>query len=133
MRYPDGWGVHAVHGIRVPWDIIEQPESITVERITREPNAEVRRVMTDIFTPKRFLMESGSVPIHADDYGTLYRAEFPDDEPLVMVEVINSTVHPDQTRPHYFLRVPPDMTTARQAIAWTFGKEAHEYAPVIET
>lgn len=34
---------------------------------------------------------------------------------------------------HYFLSVPPHMTTARQAIAWTFGMPAQMYVPMVET
>jgi hypothetical protein len=33
----------------------------------------------------------------------------------------------------YFLRVPPAMRSARQAVAWTFGKEAKDYAPLVQT
>ncbi|MCV0384784.1 MAG: hypothetical protein K5799_15285 [Erythrobacter sp.] len=56
-----------------------------------------------------------------------------DDEDIVMVEVQNATPEPDGSRKTYFLRVPPTMSTARQAVAWTFGKEAREYAPERET
>ena len=50
-----------------------------------------------------------------------------------MVEVVNSTPEPDATRQHHFLRVPPTMTTCGEAVAWTFGLTAGEYAPRIET
>jgi hypothetical protein len=56
-----------------------------------------------------------------------------DDEDIVMVEVQNATPEPDGSRKTYFLRVPPTMATARQAVAWTFGKEEREYAPDRET
>ena len=35
------------------------------------------------------------------------RVEQPPDEPLVLVEVENSTGEPDESRRRYFLRVPP--------------------------
>ena len=38
-----------------------------------------------------------------------------------MVEVVNSTPEPDGSRKTYFLRVPPTIGTAREAVAWTFG------------
>jgi len=28
--------------------------------------------------------------------------------------------------------VPPNVKTAREAVAWTFGKEADEYLPLVE-
>jgi hypothetical protein len=33
----------------------------------------------------------------------------------------------------YFLRVPPHIRTAADAVAWTFGFEEDEYHPVQET
>jgi len=31
------------------------------------------------------------------------------------------------------LRVPPEVETAHQAVAWTFGMEGREYHPVVES
>jgi hypothetical protein len=50
-----------------------------------------------------------------------------------MVEVINATPEPDGSRKRYWLRVPPYMRTAREAVAWTFGLSGKEYAPDKET
>ena len=50
-----------------------------------------------------------------------------------MVEVLNSTPEPDGTRRTYFLRVPPTMRTAREAVAWTFGLDGGEYRPAAES
>lgn len=51
----------------------------------------------------------------------------------VMVKVRNSTPEPDGSVRDYWLRVPPDLRTARAAVAWTFGLEPTEYAPAVET
>ena len=50
-----------------------------------------------------------------------------------MVEVVNSTPEPDGTRRTYFLRVPPATTSAREAVAWTFGLRGDDYRPSIES
>jgi hypothetical protein len=50
-----------------------------------------------------------------------------------MVEVREATPHPDGRPKHHWLRVPPTMTTAHEAVAWTFGLAAQECAPQIET
>jgi hypothetical protein len=50
-----------------------------------------------------------------------------------MVEVLNSTPEPDGTRKTYFLRVPPNLRTAREAVAWTFGLAGSQYRPERET
>ena len=34
---------------------------------------------------------------------------------------------------HYFIRVPPDMKDAEEAVAWTFGMKKGEYVPALET
>jgi hypothetical protein len=131
--WSDGTALWAWHGVRVPAWVITNPERISVARIQAEENTELRRVLLERYGFDRYLHDSGATVIHADDVGTLYRAEIPGDEPLVMVSVLNSTAEPDGSRKPYFLRVPPDITTARQAVAWTFGTDADRYQPVLET
>ena len=133
LEYPDGWGVYAVHGVRVPGRVVMQPESITVEEIEAERNAELRRVLMDQFGPSRYLLESGVTPVHTDDFGTLYRKTIPGDEDLVMVKVVDGTPTPDGTYKDYWLRVPPTVRTAKEAVAATWGKRAEEYNPAIQT
>ena len=61
------------------------------------------------------------------------RSDIPDDEPIVMIEVVNRTREPDGSFKRYWVRVPPEMGTAREAVAWTFNMPASQYAPEIET
>ena len=133
VKYPDGWGVTAWHGLRIPSDIVLNPETITVERIDNERNAEVRRAMVEKIGYERYILESGAKLIHSDETGALYRKEFADDEALVVVHVINSTPEPDGSIKKYMLRVPPDIKRARQAVAWTFNMTEAEYRPLVET
>jgi len=121
------------HGVSVPEYVVCRPHEITAAGIDAEKNAEVRRVMIERYGQARYLVDSGAQKIHDDDFGVLYRKELPGDEPIVMVKVVNSTAEPDGTFKDYFLRVPPDITTARAAVAWTFGKTEADYAPAIET
>ena len=131
--YRDGWALHHVNGVAVPADVIEQPDSLTVDRIDGEQNTEVRRVMVDRYGAGRYLENAGAQEIDRSRFGTLYRREMGDDEPLVMVRVRNSTPEPDGSIKDYFLRVPPEMRTAIEAVAWTFDVSAAEYRPSIET
>jgi len=133
VRYPDGFSVFAIHGVRVPEKVVLTPESITVQQIESEDNAEVRRVMIQRCGLERYLVDSGAEEIHRDDFGILYRKDSPVDEPLVMVKIVNFTPEPDGSFKDYFLRVPPEMERARQAVAWTFGKEENDYSPVLQT
>jgi hypothetical protein len=77
----------------------------------------------------------------------LLKVEFRDDDPLVMVDVINPTPEPDGTRKRYQIRVDPllrplyangdrgrpQAMTVRNAVASTWGKYGHEYFPDVET
>ena len=133
IGYPDGWGIYAIHGVRLTEQIVMHPETLTVEQIEAEQNSEVRRVMMDRFGTERFVRESGAERIHMDDFGILYRKLVSGDEAVVMVQVINSTSESDGSYKDYWLRVPPHMQTAHQAVAWTFGMTAEDYAPLIQT
>ncbi len=133
LEYPDGWGVYAWHGQEVPERLILRPETITVAEVLGEANLEMRRLMLERMGYTRFILESGARPVQADETGTLYRIELPRQEPLVLVHVTNATPEPDGSRRRYFLRVPPRMQRARQAVAWTFGLTERQYAPARET
>jgi hypothetical protein len=128
-----GSGWYYWRGMRVPRLVIEEPGAITLASITDEDNLEIRRILIERYGHARFLSDLGAKPVASDDFGTLYRVEFADDEPMALVKVINSTPEPDGTRKEYFLRVPPTMRTAREAVAWTFGVPTLGYAPLTET
>ena len=165
-RWRDGWSLWYIHGVRVTEQIVMHPETLTVAQIDAEENAEVRRVMLERFGMSRYILESGAKPQHQDEFGVLYRRELANDEPIVMVRVLNSTPEPDGSlsmeeamqvfgeakvkrqltilnrilrwnKParfkEYWLRVPPDMQTAHEAVAWTFGKTPATYNPDWET
>jgi len=154
--YPDGFGIWAWHGVRVSADIIEYPDTITVEAIDAEANAEIARVMVERYGLDRFLRDGKAKAVGRDDWGTLWRRPMKGADPLVLVEVLNSTPEPDGSTKTYFLRVPPGFggttksirvafdddargdvrTVARTphaAIAWTFGLTPDEYRPAVMT
>jgi hypothetical protein len=131
--YPDGWSVYAWHGVGVAASIILHPETITLTQVRQEANAEVRSVLLERYGFDRYIMETGVLPIHADDTGTLYRLDVGGDEPLVVVSLLNGTLESDASRKRFVLRVPPDMTRARAAAAWTFDQAAEDYRPALET
>ncbi|MBI4094060.1 hypothetical protein HY417_03790 [Candidatus Kaiserbacteria bacterium] len=68
-------------------------------------------------------------------YGTLWRIDhLPTLGTVQVVEVVNGTAEPDGTYRHYFLRVPIEgddgkpITSARDAVAWTYGLTGEQYA-----
>ncbi|MFJ9695927.1 DUF6745 domain-containing protein [Kitasatospora sp. NPDC101183] len=133
VEYPDGFALHAWRGMPVPAEFLAGLGDVTVERISTEENAELRRVLLEHYGYERYLADSGAEPIDRDETGVLWRIVLPDDEPVVMVEVVNSTAEPDGTFRTYWLRVPPSTRTARAGVAWTFGIPEADYHPQRET
>lgn len=133
MEFADGYGLWAWRGMPIPRDLAAELPVLTVARIRKEENAEVRRVMLEHFGYERYLREAGARKMGSDETGTLWWLDLPGDEPLVMVEVVNSTPEPDGTSRVYWLRVPPRTPTARAGVAWTFGLTEQEYRPLIQT
>jgi hypothetical protein len=131
MLYTDGWAIYALHGIRVEKEIA--CGEYDAARIDAEANSEVRRVMTERYGAARYLQESGAKLVKADRWGKLWRKDQSDDEPLAMVEVLNSTPEPDGSVKTYFLRVPPDTRSPRAGLAWMAGVPTRAYAPLVET
>jgi hypothetical protein len=127
LAYPDGWALHYWKGVRVPDWIVDRPDLLTPSAIDREMNRNVRRGMIDIMTPEKFVSVSGAVPVSVDETGVLWRKQWFRDA-WAAVEVVNGTPEPDGTRRHYFLQVPPDLHSAREAVAWTYGMTAQQYA-----
>lgn len=133
IEYPDNWGLYSHHGVVVPEKVIERPQELTVDEIMEEDNAEVRRVMIERFGEDRFLEKSNAKLVHQDEMGELYRVDFPDDrDPWCAVRVRNGTPESDGTFRYYAIPVPPDVTTAHEAVAWTFEETRETYKPNVE-
>lgn len=133
LVFNDGFKEYAWHGLIVEQRLIEEPHSISLEEIDSCSNAELRRVLIERYGQSRYLQDSGAEQIHQDECGTLFRKDIPGDEPLMMVKVVNSSPEPDGTFKDYFLRVPPETKTAKQAVAWTFAFDEEDYMPVAES
>jgi hypothetical protein len=122
------------HGIQIDEALIMRKGLINPLTIELERNVERRRIMIEIYGMDKYLRRSFATKIHQDEYGTLYRKRSSSgDEPFVAVELKNSTPEPDGTYKIYVLRVPPTITTAREAVAWTFGFSAGDYGPTVQT
>ena len=113
-RWRDGSMLYAIHGVYVPQWIVEHPDTITVESIRTETNAEVRRIMIEKMTPERYLWESKAVLVDVDHEKTrkgaaprvLIRDSF-GDQWLVGTD--------GGTRRVYYMPVPQDVKTCREA------------------
>jgi hypothetical protein len=132
LRYPDGWSVFAWKGVPVSRRMIEHPEWITPWQIAGENDPVLRNCMIDIMTPERFIRSGGANRVSQDETGVLWRRLWGFRGVTIgswtAVEVENATPEADGTRRHYWLRVPSRMRTAREAVAWTYGLSAEQYA-----
>ncbi|MFO0810610.1 MAG: hypothetical protein U0746_18440 [Gemmataceae bacterium] len=120
-------------GVPIDERIFLRPETIQLDEILAERNAERRRILLDRFGVARFMQESGAEVLDRDtDAGgprRLLRVEQPGDEPLVTL----SCLCPSTAR-QYFLRVPPDTKSCHQAAAWIAGfDDPADYRPLLET
>jgi hypothetical protein len=133
-EWQNGRGLYFWHGVEMTESAGRDPEAVTPARIARWANAERRRVAMERIGVEPFMHALGGTVVQQDDYGRLWRTEREiEGEPLVAVEVVNSTPEPDGSYRRYFLRVPPSVRTARRAVAWSFGLTRKVYAPVMES
>jgi hypothetical protein len=132
LRYRDGWSVYAWKGVIAPAWAIEHPESITGSTIADTFDPVQRNCLIEIMTPERFIRSGGASQVASDETGILWRKYWRHRGATVgswaAVEVVNGTSEPDDSRKHYFLRVPSRVRTAREAVAWTYGLTDDQYA-----
>jgi hypothetical protein len=157
LKYRDGWAVYCVGGVQVPGEIIEKPETLTVQRIDSEQNAEVRRVMVDLYGRERYLKDAGAELLDegrdpSGNPGRLWQRKWHDGRSILSVELTNATPEPDGSRRTFFIGVHPECRrlrkrgdgvvevfggsqdlTFRNALASTYGKLGSEYVPAVET
>jgi hypothetical protein len=146
LAYPDGWGLYAWHGRRVPGWVIGAP---SIEAITAEENVEVRRCAIESLGWDRFIAEAGLVPVTAGHGENVAAAHVPDPgnpgQHLVLYDVperlwgsrirllmcTNGTPERDGTRRRYGLKVPAHISDPVEAAAWTAGLGKDEYARMV--
>ena len=132
LRYRDGWCAHAWKGVQVPAWMIEHPQWITLARISDTFEPVRRNCMIEIMTPERFVDNGGASRVAEDETGILWRKLWGYRGVTVgswtAVEVVNGTPDTQGSRKRYFLRVPSHVRTPREAVAWTYGLTADQYA-----
>ena len=128
IQYPDGLGFYAWHGVRCP-------ERYLLGKLTRadwlrEQDVERRRVIEERLGPEHFIALVGERCIHHSKRGMLMEIDLPGDPERVAHYL---KVRDPSTGRRYYLRVPPSITTADEAAAWTFGLEVSTFQPDQET
>jgi hypothetical protein len=155
-RWRDGWSLYFIHGVRVTEQIVMHPETLTVAQIDAEENAEIRRVMVERYGLPRYMQDSGATvvaecsadhPLVGIRSARILRKEQADDEPIILLDMLNSTPEPDGTTKRYMIRVDPNAydgqaaTDCLAAMASTYRlpggglvfKSPEEYRPLVES
>ncbi len=102
---------------------------ITLNMIKNQDNAELQQMLIEAYGGlDAYLRDSCAEVVQQDHAGTLLRLPQRGGEPLVAV-----AVRCPSTGREYVLRVPPEMKTAREAVAWTFDTPCASYVPVVQS
>lgn len=132
VTWGDALKVWMLDGVHVPQKLVEEPETLTPEDIINERNAETARVMLQRMTVERFV-EQVSPEIADTDTDTsgntrqLLRIPLSFGQTVTVVRVTCPS-----TGRQYLLQVPSHVRKCDEAVAWTFGKSASEYKPLVE-
>lgn len=119
LEFADGFVVYAMQGFLVPPEAVTNPAAITLAQIESERNADVRRILTEVFGHGRYLKESGAELVHMDQvdvvpgnpaFGSMPRALLRDKRGQRWLVGTDGSTHRV-----YYMRVPDDVETCEQA------------------
>jgi len=129
----EGWGMQ--DSVQQAYVASHQKSKVLPQLIMTMRNMTMRRDAVTRYGIENILRAGVAQEVQEDDYGKLWRLPFPDggDPNMLYVEVVNNTpqknletgevITDKEGNPvydHYFLRVPPNTRSAREAVAWTF-------------
>ncbi len=110
----DGFEIFFWRGVRVPRQVIKEPETITVEHIQKETNAEVRRILRERFGEGKYLAATGAKVIDSDfesaRKGAAPRALLEDSEGVRWLVGCDGS-----TKRTYYMRVREGINTCKDA------------------
>ena len=124
IRYRDGYSVYAWHGVRIPAEWIEQKNKLTAKTALTWQNIEQRRAACEILGWAKILKELDSKVVDEDgdpEIGTLLEVDIPEIGREKFLRVLCGT------KREFALPVPPEMKTALEANAWTFGFDSKDF------
>lgn len=128
-RWRDGWELFHWHGVRVPREWIMDKGMLTADVALSQENSELRRSACEIIGWNNVLSQLGEVVLDEDpdpQIGILVEVELEGNkERFIKVKC--------GTGRDFALPVPPDMKTALQANAWTYGIDDVDYKPEVRT
>ncbi len=114
IEYADGYGIYVYEGVRLPKEYELPLEQWQSNWLLQEKNAELRRVLIQGIGYDRLCQELQAVELDAWREYSLIRIDSQVDvEPIYLLKMICPS-----TASIHAARVPPEITTAREAIRW---------------
>jgi len=128
VMYADGFSLYALHGVTIPkfWT----QRKLSAWEVLNTLNLEQRRVGCELVGWDKIINEVQAELIDKDDdpeIGELVKCHMPDVGMVSFLRVKCGTGR------QFALPVPPEMRTAQQANAWTWGLESGDYTPEVRT
>ena len=127
--YPRIW-IYRNKVFVTPWHGFLWPLRIGLGRVINEKNQEIKRLLMARYGEGRYIRETGAVEHHKDETGTLYRFQGTD---YAIVKVTNASPEPNGIYKDYYLTVPSHISSAKEAVAWTWDVPPHQYKPEVQT
>ena len=106
---------------------------LEAKHIVKMRNVLYRRICIEVLGYSRFLSQLSCKIIHMDGDQELIRIPWGELPIGIKEDIYLVKVRCPSTGAFYVLRVPPDMRTVKQAVAWTFGVDEAKYRPEKET
>ncbi len=129
ILFNNGFSIYSFRGIKIPSDWIENPKSLTAEIALGWNNIEQRRAACEILGWDKILNKLNSNIIDNDneEIGQLLLVNIPDSGEEKFLRVKCGTGRT------FAIPVPPEMQTAKQANAWTYGLETNQLNVEVRT
>ena len=114
IEFADGWNFYYYHGVRLPEEYGQfHPNKWQSQWLLAEENAEVRRVLIEGIGYDRIIQELQAKQIDSWQEYALLQIDNADVEPICLLKMTCPS-----TGFIHALRVPPNLTSAREAIGW---------------
>lgn len=135
ITFHDNTGGYYWRGVKVPKQLIMNPDSITREDFVGLDNVEVRRAYAERLGTARLLtlLDTEVVDEDTDNQGNIMKLlRTKDVDNLAGDHIYFYSCKCPSSMREYLLTVPPG-TNVWEAKAWTFGKQTAEFQPTQET
>ena len=125
ITFSNGFSVYAYHGVRLPEKYEKHPHQWQAKWLLAEKSAEIRRVLIQGIGYDKICQEFPVTELDVWQEYTLLRIDLLEEiEPIHLLKTNCSSIGLIN-----FLRVPPNIKTAREAISWeNGGVDTEEFA-----